>query len=172
MADVRKEKEATIIEISGRTVSFGEYVYQTINVTGFAGGKLPRHLLRRLAVISLLVGLAAYISELRSLGTPLMLIAIAIGLYEFLMPQHGFMLLLNSGKIQLFTTTNKKFVLNTVKTLKEAIENGFREGSYIVNIASSTVQVGEGNSQVIHSHDDGNMRDVLSMDTRSDNIAE
>jgi len=155
---VEKDK---VIRITKRTVTFGNSVYQTRNISGFGDGeiKLGSILPFPILLAGFLIGLIlANFPGTKLIGFILLIGSIGILVYQVSREkQYGLLLTLNSGDKYLFTTTDKKGLGNVVGTLCEFIEKD-AEGVYTVTVHDNSINVqGSVTGTVVTGKNPGNI---------------
>jgi hypothetical protein len=138
-------EKATLIEITKKTVRFGNYVYQFRNVAGFGVAEIRKNIPIGTVLVLFALGLIlANIPNLRMWGILMVLVALGILITEVLTPKrYGFKLSINSGENKIFITSDIEGIKKIVLTLYEFMENN-EEGTYVVNIDQSQASIGVG----------------------------
>lgn len=118
----RQFDDSAVIEITRRTISFGNSVYQLSNVTGFTVGRVPKLPFPLFPIFGLLIiGLPSITMVVGILFIALVPIII---IWYFLQPKrYGFILYLNSGAEKIFVSTAKGFLMDIVGCLHDFMES-------------------------------------------------
>ncbi|MDI9634373.1 DUF6232 family protein [Geitlerinema splendidum] len=135
--------KASVVQVTKKTVRFGNEVYQFRNVTGFGltsindGFVFPVQWILALFVIGLL---ASSVEAFRPGGVTFILLAIFALLVNNSKPKkYGLELMLNSGDKKLFATTDLNFIKEVVSVLYKFMESD-EEGGYVINVQDKSVQ--------------------------------
>ncbi len=129
-----------VITITNRTVRSGLEVYQTHNITGFGEGEVEIGSIPWFALIVLIIVGLIMSPFNSSVGTLMIMAAIAGGIWNFVKPKHyGFLMTLNSGDRKLFITTDKSGLRQVVSTIYEIIETN-QEATYQISVSNSNIQ--------------------------------
>jgi hypothetical protein len=147
------------ILITKKTVSFGNYVYQFRNVTGF-GLFISKTSLFENIIVGTLVFLffgglflagGTFSSLLKTVGWIMFGFSSLFIILICLKPRpQGMILYLNSGDSMIFESDDLNGIKRVVSILYYFMESD-REGSYIVNIDQSPAKIGVGYAETIRA---------------------
>jgi hypothetical protein len=128
-------EEARYIEITKKTVKFGDDVYQFRNVSGFGVAEIKKSIPIKFILVLFIAGLfVTVIPGARMWGVLMLLVSIGIVVDEVVKPKrYGFKLYINSGDGKIFITNDIDGIKKVVSTLYEFMESN-EEGSYAINI--------------------------------------
>lgn len=128
-----------VITITKRTVRFSRNVYQTHNIAGFGEGEvdigtIPWVILIVVLILGLIIG-----TFNKEVGWLLIFAGIGGGVWNLAKPKHyGFLLTLNSGDKNLFTTTDKEGLKQVIEVIYALIETE-KEATYQISVNNSKV---------------------------------
>lgn len=164
------------IEITSKKVKIGNSVYQFRNVTGFSVTKLPENrLFLILSAVLIPIGLLVFLVALYDgslgysfpvLGIPVFLFICGIPAalcawlhFSIMKVEYALILQLNSGKEEIFISSDHGFLQKAINEITTFIEQGAEGGVFINKLDSSvrTINVGGNLTGVANVGDGSNI---------------
>jgi hypothetical protein len=137
-------EKAKLIEITKKTVRFGDDVYQFCNVAGFGVSEIKRSIPVKLVVALLTIWFALLSVPTFRIYVLIIGILAIIFILKVRGPKtYGLKLYINSGDSKIFATKDIEGIKTVVLTLYEFMESN-EEGSYVINIDQSRAIIGVG----------------------------